>query len=101
MTTTLIPKDEQALEELDSRESDGIEVSLLWSKADGSLVVAVFDARTAEQFELAVEPEQAHDAFEHPFAYAAFRGLVPEAPASELAVEQAVVELERQTLLWL
>jgi hypothetical protein len=99
MTTTLIPQNEQALrEELDYRESDGVEVSLLWSRADGSLAVAVLDARTAERFELPVEPEQARDAFQHPFADAAFRGLLPEGPTSDQAVEQAVAELERETL---
>jgi hypothetical protein len=75
MTTTLISTQEQPLrEELDHRESDGIEVSLLWSRADGSLAVAVRDARTGERFELRVEPEQALDAFRHPFAYAGFCG---------------------------
>jgi hypothetical protein len=97
MTTTPLSHEEQALrEELDHRESDGIEVSLLWSRADGSLTVAVADARTAERFELPVGPEQARDAFQHPFAYAAFGGLLPEGPASALTVEQAVAELERE-----
>jgi hypothetical protein len=99
MTTTLINQDEQALrEELDYRESDGIEVSLLWSRADGSLAVAVLDVRTAQRFELPVEPKRALDAFTHPFAYAASRGLLPEGPASAQTVERAVAELERQTL---
>jgi hypothetical protein len=99
MTTTLIPQDEQALrEELDYRESDGIEVSLLWSRDDGSLAVAVRDGRTGERFELPVEPEQALDAFQHPFAYAACRGLLHEGPESAQIVEDAVAELERETL---
>jgi hypothetical protein len=101
MTTTLIPQDEQALEELDYRESDGIEVLLLWSRADGSLVVAVRDGRTAERFELLVGPEQALDAFQHPFAYAASSSLVPEGGAGAHAVDEAVAELEQQTLSYL
>src|SRR6266576_5189551 len=99
MTTTLSHTDERGLrEELDYRESDGIEVSLLWSRGEGSLAVAVFDARTAERFELPVGPEQALDAFQHPFAYAACRGLLHEGPESAQVVEDAVAELEQETL---
>jgi len=83
MTTTLIIDEEQALrEELDCRENDGIRVSLVWSRADGSLIVAVRDARTAERFKLSIGPEQALDAFKHPFAYAASSSLVPEGGAA-------------------
>ena len=60
-------------EELDYRENDGIEVSLLWSRADNSLSVFVVDAKTDELFELPVRVEEALDAFRHPFAYAATR----------------------------
>jgi hypothetical protein len=86
------------LEELDYRESDGIAVSLIWSRADGSLAVVVRDGRTGERFQLPIEPERALDAFRHPFAYAAFRGLLPDGTARAQACEQAVSELERQTL---
>jgi len=62
--------------ELDRREGDGIEVSLLWRK-DGNVVsVAVHDDRTGDNFELVVPPDRARDAFAHPFAYAAGRGLL-------------------------
>lgn len=88
MTTTAISHEEQALrEELDFRESDGIEISLRWSRADGGLTVGVRDGRTAERFELSVEPEQARDAFQHPFAHSAFRGLLPAGCAGEQTVE--------------
>jgi hypothetical protein len=62
-------------EELDYRECDGIEVSLLWNRRDGSLSVFVFDSRASEAFELGVTPEAARDVFQHPFAHAAFRGV--------------------------
>jgi hypothetical protein len=88
----------RTFEELDYRESDGIQVSLLWSRANGSLAVAVLDARTAERLELPVEPDDAFEAFQHPFAYAAFCGLLPDEPTGAQAVEQAVVELQQQTL---
>ncbi len=56
--------------ELDYRESNGIQVSLLWNRADDSVSVAVCDIRTEETFEISVSAELALDAFHHPFAYA-------------------------------
>ncbi|MFL6010151.1 MAG: hypothetical protein ACJ734_00010 [Gaiellaceae bacterium] len=57
--------------ELAARESDGLEVVLLWHPRENALTVAVEDARVGDRFELAVTPERALDAFYHPFAYAA------------------------------
>jgi hypothetical protein len=57
--------------ELASRESDGVQVLLLWQPGCESLTVSVEDARIGECFELAVAPDRALDAFYHPFAYAA------------------------------
>jgi hypothetical protein len=57
-------------EELDHRENDGIEVSLLWNRVDNSLSVRVIDAKTHERFRLAVRADEAMDVFRHPFAYA-------------------------------
>ena len=48
--------------ELDYRENDGIEVSLLWSRATDELTVLVCDSRTDESFELAAEPAHAREA---------------------------------------
>jgi hypothetical protein len=56
--------------ELDYRESDGIEVSLLWSKIDNSLTVRVVDTKSDEKFRLAVRADEAMEVFRHPFAYA-------------------------------
>ena len=55
--------------ELDYRESDGIEVWLLWNRGD-SLTVYVSDTRTNETFELPVTPARAREVFLHPFGYA-------------------------------
>ena len=57
------------LRELDHREGDGIEVSLLWRAADDSVHVSVVDHRMQEQFTERVDPTAAHDAFQHPYAY--------------------------------
>ena len=60
--------------ELAHRSTNGIDVFLLWSPADDSLAVVVTD-EVADSFELVVTPAEALDVFEHPYAYAAFRGL--------------------------
>jgi hypothetical protein len=62
--------------ELDYRANDGVEVSLLWHKPTNRLTVFVNDTRTDETFELEVASDYALDAFRHPYAYAASRGLV-------------------------
>lgn len=60
--------------ELDSRNADGIEVALLWSKLTNRLWVSVIDTRSGESFELDVDSRNALDAFRHPFAYAVRSG---------------------------
>ncbi len=57
--------------ELAQRQNDGIEVSLLWCRSDGSITVAVRHLAPEESFELDVDPALALDAFYHPFAFAA------------------------------
>ena len=57
--------------ELAARESDGIHVLLLWHPRENAVSVSVEDAHLGECFQLAVAPERALDAFQHPFAYAA------------------------------
>ena len=70
--------------ELDHRSSDGLDVRLLWSEYDGRVAVVVHDARTGDAFSVAVLPhDRAVEVFEHPFAYAAARGI----PTSDLELE--------------
>ena len=61
----------QTWSELAVRESNGLAVSLLWSRATGRVKVAVVDAHLDEQFEFHVPGADALAAFHHPFAYAA------------------------------
>ncbi len=62
--------------ELHSRTSAGIRVSLWWSPADGRTWVTVLDVRTGAGFVLPVlAGERARDVFDHPYAYAARRGI--------------------------
>jgi hypothetical protein len=57
--------------ELAARESDGIQVVLLWHPDENALTVSVEDARAGDRFQIAVAPDRALDAFYHPFAYTA------------------------------
>ena len=57
--------------ELAARDSDGIQVLLLWHPRENTLTVTVQDARAGDCFQLGVAPDRALDAFYHPVAYAA------------------------------
>ena len=72
-----------SLRELDARQSNGIEVSLLWDPSDDSICVDVHDTRTGESLRLPVPPSRALDVFQHPLAYAAAQGL----PESAMLLE--------------
>ena len=61
--------------ELAQRTSDGLEVTLLWSKSRDRVKVAVADGRTGDKFELEVAGANALSAFYHPFVFAALRGV--------------------------
>jgi hypothetical protein len=61
--------------ELDHRIDDGVEVTLFWSRYSSRVWVAVYDSRSDEWFEVDVRPEDALDAFRHPYAYAALAGV--------------------------
>jgi hypothetical protein len=63
-----------ARQELAYRSTDGIDVFLLWCRDDDSLAVVVID-ENAHSFELVVTAGEALDVFEHPYAYAASRGI--------------------------
>ncbi len=60
--------------ELDHRHANGIDVTLSWAPDGDALFVTVLD-EAGEDYELVVEAHEALDAFHHPYAYAAFRGL--------------------------
>jgi hypothetical protein len=59
-----------------TRSNDGIEVRLLWDPADDRVIVAVQDLRTDDAFALTLGPDEPPlEAFHHPYAYAALRGI--------------------------
>ena len=62
--------------ELAHRANDGVEVALLWYPSNDVVSVQVVDARAGESFELVLgEGDRPLDVFQHPYAYAAMRGL--------------------------
>jgi hypothetical protein len=61
--------------ELAYRENDGITVTLFWHSRSNDLSVCVYDSRNGDWFELDADPRNAMDVFEHPYAYAARRGV--------------------------
>ncbi|HZQ64560.1 MAG TPA: hypothetical protein VFA66_04970 [Gaiellaceae bacterium] len=65
----------QLQRELAHRAGDGIEVVLFWHQLTNDLTVCVSDQQTGAYFELAADPGHALDVFEHPYAYAATRGM--------------------------
>jgi hypothetical protein len=62
--------------ELAYRENDGLAVSLHWDPADDALTVTVLDRQTGEALEIPVADASPLEVFNHPFAYAARRGLL-------------------------
>ena len=89
MTATTPTPTSTRFEELISRDSNGVHVSLLWNRHDDRLSVCVFDTATDTSFELDVEDAPPLDVFNHPYAYAAYRGITT-TPLLELDAEQPV-----------
>jgi hypothetical protein len=55
--------------ELAHRATSWIEVTLLWRQLDNALTVRLVEVATGVEFEFAVRPDNALDAFNHPYAY--------------------------------
>ena len=55
--------------ELDTRQNDGLTVSLEWDRDTGDTQVVVYDSRTAIEVVVGVPGAKAADAFRHPFRY--------------------------------
>jgi hypothetical protein len=53
-----------------TRQSGSIEVSLLWERAEGKLLVVAHDALTGVEVAIPVDGDQAAEVYRHPFAYA-------------------------------
>jgi carotenoid cleavage dioxygenase-like enzyme len=55
--------------ELDTRQNDGLTVSLEWDRDTGNTQVVVYDSRAASEVVFGVARAEAADAFRHPFRY--------------------------------
>jgi hypothetical protein len=80
--------------ELAHRTSDGIEVTLFWSKASNKVTIAVVDSHSDEALEFEVGASAALDAFKHPYAYAA-TPQVRALAATRTSVDRLAVETDR------
>jgi hypothetical protein len=60
----------ETIAELDYRESNGITISLQWSRRSNRLRVVVEDSQQGESFTLPARPDNALEVFHHPYAYA-------------------------------
>jgi hypothetical protein len=70
------PERQESRVVLASRNNAGIQVLLLWAADTNSVAVAVHDDSTDDEFELLIEPETSPmNVYEHPYAYAARRGI--------------------------
>jgi hypothetical protein len=56
--------------ELANRSANGIDVTLTWDSAAGSVAIEVFDNNNSKAKTFAVRPDQAMNAFRHPYVYA-------------------------------
>jgi hypothetical protein len=60
-----------AIVELDYRQGGGFEVALLWHRDIEAVSLTIRDSRSGQSLEVPVAHDQAMQAFNHPFAYAA------------------------------
>jgi hypothetical protein len=55
--------------ELAQRETSHIQVSLLWHPSNNLLTLRLVEVGTGREYAFCVRPEDALDAFNHPYAY--------------------------------
>ena len=69
MVTNVQAIDRAKSRELAHRVTSYVEVTLLWRQADNVLTLRLAEVGTGIEFEFGVRPEDALDAFNHPYAY--------------------------------
>lgn len=69
------------LRELDRRQGDGLDVTLVWNALTDSVYVVVVDAQRDDVLRIPVDAGDALDAFHHPYAYRRTR-MAPRVKAS-------------------
>lgn len=80
-----------SIRELDSRFTNGIQVRLLWCEYSGGVWVSVLDTASRDAFCVEVhQDERPLDVFDHPYAYAAYRGIPTVPPSRAVENDQAL-----------
>ena len=69
MGTSAKPAKTARYREMAHRANNFIEVTLLWREEDNSVLLRLVEVADRVEFELHVRPENALDAFNHPYAY--------------------------------
>ena len=69
MVTTVQTIEMARSRELAYRITSSVEVTLFWRKLDNALTLRLYEVATGIEFEFGVRPEDALDAFNHPYAY--------------------------------
>lgn len=77
MGSTAKPTKRAGYRQMAHRANTFIEVTLLWRQADNSVLLRLVEVANRVEFELHVRPENALDAFNHPYAYLPERLLEP------------------------
>ena len=80
--------------ELAHRTSDGIDVTLFWSKSANRVTLEVLDSHSDERLAFEVDGSAALDAFNHPYAYAATRR-APHVVATPVSADGLTVGTDR------
>ncbi len=87
----MTPETLTSLRELDSRFSDGFQVTLLWCAHSGRIWVSVLDTRSRDAFCVEVgEGERPLEVFHHPYAYAEQHGVATSARGPSPEADQAL-----------
>ena len=69
MDTNVQTIEQAKARELAHRTTSFVEVTLLWRKLDNALTLRLVEVGTGIELEFGVRPEDALDAFNHPYAY--------------------------------
>lgn len=69
MVTNVQAIDRAKSQELAHRVTSTLEVTLLWRQVDNMVTLRLVELGTDIEFEFGIRPEDALDAFNHPYAY--------------------------------
>jgi hypothetical protein len=74
-TTSTADATTAPVRELAQRTAGGVEVALLWNRLDNSVIVSMWNPARDAYLQFDAEPSTACEAFNHPYPFAAAKGL--------------------------